>query len=189
MTLMEAPIVEFVIGSPYSPRLEPGLQLDTDEMRSQLTEILGLSHGDWMQRLAGAGFTETAIRKLDELIASSLNELELAKQLAGILRQVGNLDDEGELKVALAKWLRQVKWETTTRQIQPQDSLDHFSTLAHATRHRSHIADNTIWLESSRRKAENETKIDYRLDEEQIEEGIAMAEAGLAEDAREWPAY
>ena len=65
MTLMEAPIVEFVIGSPYSPRQEPGPQLDVDEMRSRLTEMLGLSHGDWMQRLVTDGFTETDIGRLD----------------------------------------------------------------------------------------------------------------------------
>ena len=189
MTLMEAPIVEFVIGSPYSPRQEPGPQLDVDEMRSRLTEMLGLSHGDWMQRLVTDGFTETDIGRLDELVASLLNELELAGLLAAILGEVGDLDDEAELKIGLVKWLSQAQWETIARQFRPEDFPDHFSVLAHATRHLWHIADSTIWLESARREASNEPKIDYRLDEEQIEEGIAMAEAGLAEDAREWPTY
>ena len=189
MTLMEAPIVEFVIGSPYSPRQEPGPQLDVDEMRSRLTEMLGLSHGDWMQRLVTDGFTETDIGRLDELVASLLNELELAGLLAAILGEVGDLDDEAELKIGLVKWLSQAQWETIARQIRPEDFPDRFSVLAHATRHLWHLADSTIWLESARRKASNEPKIDYRLDEEQIEEGIAMAEAGLAEVAREWPTY
>ena len=98
MTLMERPIVDLMIDSPAS--LHP-----SHEVRPKLTRLIKLNHTDWMHQLAADGFIETEIKNLENFVASSLNEVELAEQLAAMLGPVADMDDKAEVDRAVHKWL------------------------------------------------------------------------------------
>ena len=74
-------------------------------------------------------------------------------------------------------------------QIQGLDCPDEALALGYAVRHLRRVADSTIWFESNRRTAAQETEPDRELTRDKIREGVELAETGLALDASEWPTY
>ena len=60
---------------------------------------------------------------------------------------------------------------------------------AYTGTHLLNIAATTLAFESSNEAPLSQEGIDWSADESEIREGIALAEAGLAEEAPEWPPY
>ena len=182
MTLMERPIVDLMIDSPASLR-------PSHEVRPKLTRLIKLNHTDWMHQLAADGFIETEIKNLENFVASSLNEVELAEQLAAMLGPVADMDDKAEVDRAVHKWLDLINWGTIWQQVVATGFPDAIDAMAYAGSHVRNIADNALWFESARRSVSEEREVNWQIDEVEIREGIALAEAGLTQEAVEWPPY
>ena len=182
MTLMERPIVDLMTASPANPR-------PSHEVRPKLVRLIKLNYTDWMHQLAADGFIETEIKKLEDFVASSLNEMELAEQLAVMLEQVADMDNESEVDTAVHKWLARIGWEAIWQQVVAAGFPDAIDAMAYTGSHVRNIVDNALWFESTRGSVSEEPEINWQRDEAEIREGIALAEAGLAQEATEWPAY
>ncbi len=182
MTLMERPIVDLMIDSPASPR-------PSHEVRPKLARLIKLNHTDWMRQLAADGFIDTEIKDLENFVASSLNEVELAEQLAPILESVADMDDKSEVETAVHKWLDLINCESIWQQVVATGFPDAIDAMAYAGSHVRNIADSALWFESARRSVSEEPEANWQIDEVEIREGIALAEAGLTQEAVEWPPY
>ena len=182
MTLMERPIVDLMIDSPASLR-------PSHEVRPKLIRLIKLNHTDWMHQLAADGFIETEIKNLENFVASSLNEVELAEQLAAMLGPVADMDNESEVDTAVHKWLALIGWEAIWQQVVATGFPDAIDAMAYTGSHVRNIVDNALWFESTRRSVAEEPEVNWQRDEVEIREGIALAEAGLTQEAAEWPAY
>ena len=182
MTLMDPPILEHLIGSPSSAALE-------DELRPRLNELMNLSYAGLMNRFTSDGFTDSNVRELEAIVSALLNETELAEQLAAMLNQVEDMENQDEVKARLFEWLDAVNWETIYQKVRAAALPDPIDALAYAACHIRNLATSTIWFEATRHTVSKQPQPDWRLDKAQINDGIALAEAGLAQEASEWPAY
>ena len=182
MTLMELPIAELMTQPQSKPRSET-------EVRSVINELLDTTHAGVMQRLADEGFTNEDVRRLDDWLSKSFDETHLAETLALLLRKVNDIGNEEELKVALDRWMEELQWYSVAKQVIELDSPDEAVALGYAIRHLWRVADSTIWFESSRRPAAQERKPERDLTQEEVKQGVELAEAGLSLDAFEWPTY
>ena len=182
MTLMEPPILEHMIGSPSGAAME-------DDLRPKLDELMNLSYSGLMSRFVEDGFTDSDVRELQFIVVSSLNELELAEQLAATLALVESMENEAEVEARFFKWLDTVDWETVYQRVMAAGFPDTIDALGYAACHVRNVATSTVWFENARNGISKQPQPVWHLDEAQINEGIALAEAGLAQEALEWPAY
>ena len=182
MMLMEPPVIDRMIGSPLSADLE-------NDFRPRLDELMNLSYVGLMNRFAEDGFTDSHVRNLEAVVSSSLNEMELAEQLATALTQVEDMENQAEIEARLIRWLDDLNWQAVYNQVMAADLPDSIDALAYAACHVRNIATSTVWFETTRHSLLSQPQPEWHQDEGQIKEGIALAEAGLAQEAMEWPPY
>ena len=160
-----------------------------DEVRGQLLEMVRLSHAEWIEHLTSSGFTEASIRDLENAVSSLVGELGLAKEFALLLRGVEDVNNETELTSVLPQFLDLPRQQAVEIALNSAAFPDPITALAHVTRHIVHIVSSAVWFESARREMLGGPEPDFHMDDAQIAEGIALAEAGLAQDAAKWPPY
>ena len=182
MTLMESPFLDSMMESPSGPHLN-------EDRRYTMSEMMALNHSEWRLRLADGGFSEKDVNELEALTSALLDEVKLSERLREMVQIVPAVEDDEPLKPVLTDWMSRLDLDKVWQEIKATDWPDEFAALGHATRHLWHIAESTIWFERTRRIAAAEPTLETPLSQEEIKEGIELAEAGIALDAKEWPAY
>lgn len=155
----------------------------------RLATLANLDQAEWMRYLSDVGFGDDDIRRLEDTTDSLFNELGLASRLSHALRAVWDLDDEAELSSAVRRCVDSTRQWDVTGALLSAVHPDPVAVLAHAMRHTNHVVDTAVWLERARRRAFNEPEPDFTMTGEEIAEGVALAELGLAQDAATWPPY
>ena len=181
MTLMERPIVSLMVESPSGADLAWAL-------RPRFARLLGLDHSGWMRQLAADGFSGSDINRLEDFISERFDETELTEKLASILRGAQDFNDESEVDAALDHWLARTGWVSIWEQVHKANFPDPIDAAAYAGARLLQMASSTLEFESLRRNSTGQQS-DWTMWKSQVQEGIELAEAGLAEEAAEWPPY
>lgn len=99
------------------------------------------------------------------------------------------MNDETEVDAALDRWLSRTRWVSIWEQVCKAEFPDPIDAAAYTGTCLLNMAAGTLAFESLRRNPPGHTDDDWGMDESEVKEGIELAEAGLAEDAAEWPSY
>ena len=89
----------------------------------------------------------------------------------------------------MAQWIRRSEWAAVWESVYTKKFPDPIDAMAYTGTHLLNIATGALAFESHQRSQLNQKGIDWNTDESQVKEGIALAEAGLAEKATESPPY
>ena len=182
MRLMEQPIVDFMVTSPSSSDVNYAL-------RSTLLRLMKLDHPGWMHRLAEDGFTHNDIEQLEAFISTSFNPTHLEERLGRLLEETVDLNDNSKLNSTIDNWLTEIQWANIWRLAGQADFPDQIDVVAYTGSHIARVASSTFAFESLRREQSGSPEPDWVVSEVDIQAGIELAEAGLAEDIAEWPTY
>ena len=182
ITLQELPVLEHLVESPSGAALET-------ELRSKLDQLMKLSHQDLLTKLAQDGFTNSDITRLDAIVSTTLDETQLAEQLAAMLSTPDDVLDTTQVETTLHQWMNDIAWETAIQHIVHARLPDPISAIAYVTHQVRHIAASTLWFEATRQDLYTKPQPEHPISEAHVEEGITLAEAGLNEETAEWPAY
>ena len=189
MLLTETTVLGILMPRTDAAGLEAAPGPTAEMVRGHLTVLVGLRHADWMERVASSGFTENDVRNLDDIVSSSLDELALAGELASALRRAEDIDSEAELSLALVRSLDIQRQEALIKAILNADLPDPIVAVAYLMRCITRAVNSALWFERARRARLEEPEPDFAMTDEEIAEGIALAELGLAQDVAEWPPY
>ena len=176
------PIPSLTLQAPSSPDLLQAL-------RPKFARLLQLDHPGWMLQLAADGYSDDDLKRLEELVHHSFGEVELAEKLACTLEEVRDLADQEDVNQAVERWLDQAGWTGIWEQVCQAELPDPIDAAAYVGTFLLNLAASTLAFECVRRNPSDRKESDWSMDEPDVLEGIELAEAGLAEDASEWPAY
>ena len=182
MTLMERPMFNRMVESSSTMDLAKAVW-------PRFARLLRLNHTEWMHQLGADGFDKPDINRLDEFVATAFDDTELADALALILEDIDDLEDEMAVDSAIEKWIGLTAWEGIWTQVGLNDFPDPIDAAAYAGTHLLSVATSTLAFEALRRNPPAHAVDDWRMDSQEIQEGIELAESGLAEEAAEWPPY
>ena len=151
-----------------------------------------LTAGECGERLLAAGFTDADIARLDYLISARLSAEDLAR-LSRLLRDAQDPDDEAELAAIAQEWMQQGVVNEWGRELGRQIYDAGFPNAADAFRYAACEAGrafrNAVGIESLRRRWAAAPAINWAMDPADVALGQAIADEGLAEDAKTWPMY
>lgn len=158
-------------------------------MKPRFARLLTLDYQGWLTQLKVDGFTDTDVETLEEFLQDSFNEAELAESLAYLLKGIRDQAGESEMKEALMNWTRDSGWNNIWEAVCAQRFPDPIDAAAFVGHHFVNIASSTLAFERTRGNLPMPTDLDWNISEAELKEGIELAEAGLTEDAAEWPSY
>lgn len=151
-----------------------------------------LTAGECGERLLVAGFTDADIARLDYLISARLSAEDLAR-LSRLLRDAQDPDDEAELAAIAQKWMQQSvinewgrEWE---RQIYDAGLPSAAAAFRYAACQTGRAFRKAVGIESLRRRWAAAPASNWAMDPADVALGQAIADEGLAEDAKTWPMY
>lgn len=187
MLVMERPIISHIVNSPDA-RETWGLDAVVHAMVSSL---LKLDYAGWRQQFTDSGFTTAQVERLEAAIQGWLSEIDV-DALRKRLRTVGDIRDTGdgsELGQVLDDWMEGIRKAEVANQVVEDNYPNPLEALCYAMSYMGQIAASAIGFEMMRRDLAETPEPDWTLTPDQIAEGVALAEAGLADDARTWPPY
>lgn len=186
----QATILEILVPSTQE-MLGPGAgpSSEIEDLHRQLIELLSLSDADWVQWLAGAGFAEDDVREFEDFASSLFDEIGFIGRFCEELREIDDLGNGVELAPALLRCISPMQQAVLFIALTGRSLSSPVAALALVTRHVIHAADTAVWIESARRRGLEEPELDFTMTDEEIAEGVALAELGLAQDVAEWPPY
>ena len=182
MTSTKVPDINFLM-EPLSD-LQPVMAV-----KPRFVRLLQLDHSGWMKQLRCDGFTDADIQSLETFQHESFNQMELAERLAHLLRGVHDVTERSDVDHVMAQWISHSGWLAVWETVCAKKFPDPIDATAYTGTHLLNIAATTLAFESLQRSPLSQEGIDWSADESEIREGIALAEAGLAEEAPEWPPY
>ena len=155
-----------------------------------------LTAGECGERLLAAGFTDADIARLDYLISARLSAEDLAR-LSRLLRDAQDPDDEAELAAIAQEWMQQSvvtePGRESGREFRRQIYDARFPNAAAAFRYAVCEAGRAfrkaVGIESLRRRWAAAPASNWAMDPADVALGQAIADEGLAEDAKTWPMY
>ena len=181
MTLAGNQMASLLVGSPSSEHLARAL-------RPRFARLFKLDHSGWMRLLADDGYSALDIKRLEGHLANLCNEIEFTEKLARVLEEVRDLDDQSAVNLAVAEWLKQIGWDSIWKQVCDADFPDPIDAGAYAGACLLQMASGTLRFESLRRNSTGQDS-NWIIGKYEVQEGLELAEAGLAEEAAEWPPY
>ena len=182
MTSTKVPDINFLM-EPLSD-LQPVMAV-----KPRFVRLLQLDHSGWMKQLRCDGFTDADIQSLETFQHESFNQMELAERLAHLLQGVHDVTEGSDVDHVMAQWISHSGWPAVWETVCAKKFPDPIDATAYTGTHLLNIAATTLAFESLQRSPLSQEGIDWSADESEIREGIALAEAGLAEEASEWPPY
>ncbi len=141
-----------------------------------------------MERAPAAdGFTDADTARLDDLIAARLTPNNLAR-LSQLLRDVQDPDDRDELPM-VREWPGHNALKELVRQICDAGFPNQIDAICYAACDVGRAFSSTVAIESMRRRLATAPAFNWEMAPANVALGQAIADAGLAEDAKAWPAY
>ena len=184
MVSMERPIMDHLVDSPEANE-KWGFEA---RLRPTVSELVNLDYLGWRRRFVAAGFTDAQVQTLDVLVEGWAGEIDV-DVLSGRLAAVEDLSDDAALEQIVADWLKRVPRDGLSASIARAEFPDSFEAMCYALGQFARIIDGAIAFERMQRERRTEPAVDWYLTPEQVTEGIALAEAGLDEDAKTWLPY
>ena len=187
MAVMERPIISHIVNLPDA-RETWGLD---SVIRATVSRLLSLDYDGWRKRFADSGFTDAQVESLEAVVQDWISQIDV-DALRKRLRTVSNISDTGdesELGQTLGDWMERIPKEEVANQVVEGNYPNSLEALCYAMSRMGQIASSAVGFEMMRRDWAETPEPDWTLTPDQIAEGTALAEAGLAEDARTWPPY
>ena len=181
MTFAENQMVSLLVEAPSVEQLAQAL-------RPRITRLLQLDHSGWMNLLADDGYSSRDIKRLEDHVANLIDEIEFSEKLARKLDSVRDLGDRSAVDLAVEEWLNQIGWDSIWNQVCGAGFPDPIDAAACVGARLLQMASSTLEFESLRRNPTGQDS-DWPMGKSEVQEGIELAEAGLAEEAAEWPPY
>ena len=160
----------------------------TDALRPVIAHRVGLTAAEWNERLAADGFTDADTARLDDLIAARLTPNNLAR-LSQLLRDVQDPDDPDKLEPTAREWLGHNVLKELGRQIYDAGFPNQIDAICYAACEVGRAFSSTVAIESMRRRLATAPAFNWEMAPADVTLGQAIADAGLAEDAKTWPTY
>ena len=181
MTAMERLIVEHVTGLGNESALKSVLL-------PIFPKLFNLDFAGWQTQFNADGFTDGDIDKLDAIVEEWISSINL-ERLPALVSNIQDMGDESELEQAYNRCLGQVPLDQVSRQIWSAGFPNPTDAFCYAVGRLGHVIDSIFAFESMSRELRDQPDIDWSMTPEQVAEGVALAEVGLAEDATSWANY
>ena len=159
----------------------------TDALRPVIAHRVGLTAAEWNARLAADGFTDADTARLDDLIAARLTPNNLAR-LSQLLRDVQDPDDTDKPEPTAREWLGHNAFNLGGL-IYDAGFPNQIDAICYAACAVGRAFSSTVAIESMRRRLATAPAFNWEMAPADVALGQAIADAGLAEDAKAWPAY
>jgi hypothetical protein len=153
-----------------------------------IQKLVRLDHAGWRTQFATDGFSDVQIKTLDSLVQVWLNQMD-KDGLSERLTAIEAIQDDTEIDQVIIPWLDQLSRVTIAEEIRRSRFPTPLVAVCYAVSQLAHIIDAAVGFETMRRELLEKPSSDWCMTPEQIAEGVALAEEGLAEDAKIWPAY
>lgn len=184
MVAMERPIMDHLVASPEANE-KWGFEA---RLRPTASELVNLDYSGWRRRFVADGFTDAHVQTLDALVEEWTGQIDV-DSLTERLGAVEDLFDDAALEQIFADWLESVPRDGLSAFVARAEFPDNFVAMCYALGQFARIIDSVIKFEKMQREAQIQPAVDWYMTPEQVAEGIALAETGLAEDAKTWPRY
>ena len=178
---MERPIVD----SLFTNQDEWGLKALVEPI---FQKLLRLDHAGWRTQFAADGFSDIQIKTLDSLVQEWLKQID-RDTLSEQLTTVETIREGMEVDQVIVPWLDQLARVTIAEAIRRSGFPMPLDAVCYAVSQLAHTIDAAVAFETMRRELLENPSPDWSMTHEQIAAGVALAEEGLDEDAKVWPAY
>lgn len=187
MVVMGRPIISHIVNSPAA-RETWGFEA---ALRAVVSRLMELDYAGWRKQFADSGFTDAQVDRLEAVVQDWISQIDvdaLRKRLKTV-SDISDTGDESELGQALGDWMERIPKEEVANQVVEGNYPNPLEALCYAMSCMGQVATSAVGFEMMRRDWAETPEPDWTLNPDQIAEGVALAEAGLAEDARNWPPY
>lgn len=184
MVVMEQPIMDHLVASAEAKE-KWGFAA---QLKPTVSELVNLDYSGWLQRFADDGFTDAQVQTLDASVEEWTGQIDV-DALSERLVTVEDISDDAELEQTVGDWLERLPRDGISTIIARAEFPNRFGAVCYALSQLARIIDGAIEFERMQRDARMQPDENWSMTPEQVAEGIALAEAGLAEDAKTWPPY
>ena len=174
-------IVEQIVNSPHA---REGLGLE-EALTPIMEELINLDYTGWHLRFASDGIPEEQIAALDSMVSEWIKTVD-SDGLSRMLENVRDMGDDSEMAGVLGRWLKGVPQERVFDGINEAGFPNRLEAVCYAVSELGRVFDVAVEFENMTRELAEQGAPDGLLTPEQEARGIAMAEAGLAEDVKAW---
>ena len=181
MVITETPIVDHIIRLASSGDT-------TAPPTSTVAGLIGMQDTEWAGQFAADGFSVADVVRLEDLTTVWIDRADLSR-LSTLLSDVPDLDSEAELAPIFQEWPSDDSWDWIIQQVLDAGFPDPITACCYAAGEAMRAATGVIRMVSVRRQAALEPEIDWTIDPSDVAMGKAIADGGLAEDAKLWPTY
>lgn len=184
MVTMELPIMDHIVSSPDA-RETWGLEA---AIRSMISDLLNLNHGQWQERLTANGLADHQIENLNAFIDQWASRID-TDGLSAQLREIEDIAHDPAVEQVLGEWFDQISTDDLQQMVVEERLPNPFDILCYARCQIKDIVSRVMAFELARREVEHGPSVDWSMDQDQVAYGTELAELGLAEDAKAWPRY
>ena len=184
MVTMELPIRDHIVSSPVA-RETWGLE---SAIRSMISDLLSLDHGQWQERLAANGLADCQIKNLNTFIDQWASQIDTGG-LSAQLRAIEDIAHDPAVEQVLSEWFDQISTDDLQQMVADERLPNPFEILCYARCQIKDIVCRVAAFELVRREVEHGPSVDWSMNPDQVAYGTELAELGLAEDAKVWPHY
>ena len=156
-----------------------------EAFNSMVVGLINLDYMSWHRRFESDGIPDEQIAKLDSIVLEWIKTID-SDGLSRMLEDVRDLGDELEMAGVVGTWMEQVPQERVSTAISDACLPNRFEAVCYAVSELGRVINGAIEFETMSRELAEQGKQDGTLTPEQVSRGIAMAEAGLAEDVKAW---
>ena len=177
----EYPLVDSLLGG-----------LDHQELKNlivpMVARLVELDEVAWQARLEDDGFTAQQVSTLKSCVREWLDQINV-DDLSQRLISAQDINDEAEIMWILDSWAADVSSGSRLAAIAQAGFPMPLDAVCYAVGHLRALTHTTIEFETMRRELMAQPAKHFAMTPEQVAEGVALSEVGLAEDAKGWPAY
>ncbi len=150
--------------------------------------LVGLDHSGWRDQFAADGFTHGQVELLDSIVQKWTKQID-KDSLAEKLATVADLEDAALCDEVLVPWMEKISNDELNSSIQQAQFPVPLDAFCYTAGQLGHIIYAALAFEAMARHLQQEPSLDWSMSPEQIEQGVSLAEAGIAEDVKTWPIY
>lgn len=150
--------------------------------------LMGLDDAGWSAYLAGDGFTDAEVERLDDLTEAWIERTDL-RRLTNSLAGVADLDSTAEMALIFQEWPSDDDWSAICQLVGDAGFPNPLDALCYAASELMRAASVAIAMESAQRSADAESDSDWEIHPDDVALGQAIADEGLMEDLKSWPTY
>ena len=123
---------------------------------------MGLDDAGWSAHLAGDGFTDAEVERLDDLTEAWIERTDL-RRLANSLAGVEDLNNTAEMTLIFQEWPSDDAWSAICQQVGDAGFPNPLDALCYAASELMRAASVAISIESARRSAAAEHEADWEI--------------------------